>query len=187
MAPTTQRGGPTGPSMYNPSAHAPNPIAFITPPPGSHPTFPNPNVSASDHSLSQATFNSSEYSNIEILNRANPNQSLEHNESARLVSDSLEYISPVREDANSDSQDNDSGNMICDHANSDSGLELETMHDVHLKFTIYSQQGVSPARGPTAFKSCGKPKYFTHIFKGKKFPINLGNYNFAILKARLFK
>ncbi|KAH9814769.1 hypothetical protein DFH28DRAFT_841514, partial [Melampsora americana] len=32
-----QRGGPIGPSLYNPSLHGPNPIAFMTPSPGSRP------------------------------------------------------------------------------------------------------------------------------------------------------
>ncbi|KAH9812140.1 hypothetical protein DFH28DRAFT_846045, partial [Melampsora americana] len=30
-----QRGGPIGPSLYNPSAHGANPVAFMTPSPGS--------------------------------------------------------------------------------------------------------------------------------------------------------
>ncbi|KAH9817704.1 hypothetical protein DFH28DRAFT_1156181 [Melampsora americana] len=182
-----QRGGPTGPSLYNPSAQGQNPIAFMTPPPGSRPAFPNPNISASDRSLSQATFSSSEYSDLEVQNRSDPDRSLEHDDRARSVSESLEYVSLVREHTISHSEDEGSGNMICDQSNSETGLDLEKMHNLHLKFTIYSQQGVNPARGPTAFKSRGKPKYFTHIFKGKKFPINIANYDFEILKARLFE
>ncbi|KAH9808552.1 hypothetical protein DFH28DRAFT_1193908 [Melampsora americana] len=176
-----------GPSLYNPSSHGPNPIAFMTPSPGSRPTFPHPNVSASKQSVSQTTFNSSNHSDQELQIRADCNQSLENDDSCQSVSDSLEYPLPVREHAASDSEAEVSGNMICDESNLDSGMDSERMHELHLKFTIFSQQGVNPARGPTAFKTCGKPKYFTHVFKGKKFSINLGNYDFAILKAQLFE
>ncbi|KAH9816311.1 hypothetical protein DFH28DRAFT_1125769 [Melampsora americana] len=181
-----QRGGPIGPSLYNPSSHVPNPNAFMTPSPGSRPTFPHPNISASDRSVSQTTFNSSDHSDQELQIRADRNPLLEHDDTSRSVSESLECLSPVREHAASDSEAEVSGNMMCDESNSDSGMDSEIMHELHLKFTIHSQQGVNPARGPTAFKTRGKPKYFTHVFKGKKFSINLGNYDFGILKARLF-
>ncbi|KAH9807508.1 hypothetical protein DFH28DRAFT_1139021 [Melampsora americana] len=165
----------------------------MTPSPASRPTMANPNISASERSVSQSTFNSSEYSDLDLQKRINPNRSLEiaNKDSGVSPSASLEYVSPVREEVVSDSEEEVSDNMICDdlHTQSNlySGLESEKMHDMHLKFTIYSQQGVNPARGPTAFKARGKPKYFTHVFKGKKYPINVANNDFAILKARLFE
>ncbi|KAH9807529.1 hypothetical protein DFH28DRAFT_1073243 [Melampsora americana] len=188
-----QRGGPTGPSLYNPSKHGPNAMSFMTPSPAPRQTMANPMISGSERSLSQATFNSSEYSEQDLQNRADSNRSLEiaNEDSGYSVSDSVEYVSPIREEVVSESEGDVSGNMVCDdlhtQSNSDSGFDSEKMHDMHLKFTIYSQQGVNPARGPTAFKSRGKPKYFTHVFKGKKYPINVANNDFAILKARLFE
>ncbi|KAH9807053.1 hypothetical protein DFH28DRAFT_144684 [Melampsora americana] len=190
-----QRGGPTGPSLYNPSAQGANSMAFMTPSPSSRPTIPNPNRSASNHSLSQPTFNSSQHSENVDQNGNDLNQMLEttYDERSISASDSLDYVSPLRDNEQevSVSEDEDSGNMICDEhhtqSNSDSGFDSEKYQDLHLKFTIHSQQGINPARGPTSLKARGKPKYFTHIFKGKKFPINIANYDFQILKARLFE
>ncbi|KAH9812913.1 hypothetical protein DFH28DRAFT_1129212 [Melampsora americana] len=168
-------------------------MAFMTPSPASRHPMTNPNISATDRSLSQTTFNSSEYSDIDIQNPADQFQLIEssNDETATSVLDSLEYVSPGREQVLPGPEEDVSGNMICDDNHtqslSDSGFNSEKYVDLHLKFTIYSQQGVNPARGPTAFKSRGKPKYFTHIFKGKKFAINLANHDLAILKAWLFK
>ncbi|KAH9817683.1 hypothetical protein DFH28DRAFT_1156052 [Melampsora americana] len=188
-----QRGGPTRPSLYDPSAQGPNAMAFMTPTPVCRPPLAHPNVSASEQSLSQGTFHSTEISEVEVQTRADRNRSLEDtfDDSGFSVSDSLEYVSPNREVVVSDSEEDESGDMICDdlntQSNSVSGFDSEKMHDLHLKFTIFSQQGVNPARGPTALKTRGKPKYYTHVFKGKQFPINVANYDFAILKARLFE
>ncbi|KAH9811447.1 hypothetical protein DFH28DRAFT_931884 [Melampsora americana] len=168
-------------------------MAFVTPSPGSQPPMTNPNISATDRSLSQTTFNSSEYSDFDIQNPVDRFQLIEssNDETATSVLDSLEYVSPGRDQVLPGPEEDVSGNMICDNNHtqslSDSGFNSEKYVDLHLKFTIYSQQGVNPARGPTAFKSRGKPKYFTHIFKGKKFAINLADDDFAILKARLFE
>ncbi|KAH9820380.1 hypothetical protein DFH28DRAFT_1121591 [Melampsora americana] len=83
-----QRGGPIGPSLYNPSAHGANPVAFMTPSPGSRPTFPLQNLSQSDRSVLETT----------------------KNDSGFLVSDSLEYVS----NGVSKSEANGSVNMICE-------------------------------------------------------------------------
>ncbi|KAH9809112.1 hypothetical protein DFH28DRAFT_1190277 [Melampsora americana] len=187
------RGGPTGPSLYNPSAHGANPVAFMTPSPGSRPTFPNQTSSAIDRSVSRSTINSSGHSEVGVQNGADQNRMMEpsNDDSGVSGSESLEYIASNRDEVVSDSEADDSEQMICDEPQSqsisDSGIDSEIMHDLHLKFTIHSQQGVNPARGPTAFKSRGKAKYFTHVFKGKKFPINVANRSFLLLKARLFE
>ncbi|KAH9822147.1 hypothetical protein DFH28DRAFT_922473 [Melampsora americana] len=135
-----QHGGPKGPSLYTPSAHGPNPIAFMTPSPGSLPTLSNPNLSASDQSLSCATFNLSEFSDFEVQKVADQNLILKstYNDSALLVLDELEYVLPIREHVLFNPEDNLSG------------FQLEKMHDLHLKFGIYSQEGVKPTRGLTA-------------------------------------
>ncbi|KAH9822239.1 hypothetical protein DFH28DRAFT_948082 [Melampsora americana] len=138
----------------------------------------NPMLSGSEQSLSQATFNSTDSNrSLEIANK----------DSGYLGLDSVEYVLPIREEVVSESEEDVSGNMVCDdlhtQSNSDSGFDSEKMHDMHLKFTIYSQQGVNPARGPTAFKSRGIPKYLTHVFKGKKYPINSEGNSFIFHAA----
>ncbi|EGG05731.1 uncharacterized protein MELLADRAFT_63736 [Melampsora larici-populina 98AG31] len=136
----------------------------------------------SQNSLDNLPSQTADHRLLNHLRRESPSNYLGNQTSNTAGSDN----SDDSDDSDEDGRDGMAWDQIDDADEHEAEEPTEVMHDLWLKFVVYSRQGVNPARGPTIAKNRA-PKYYTHTFKARKFAIDVNNNSFADLKARLFE